>query len=474
MHSMNPISASAVRGALASLSVPVFLAGCDGDGPAQLTLHVAQPRSRRSLRQEAQAALAQAGIDAHCRVRALKYGALESARSLEGMIKPFAHDSLVYDPTESVTRARALIRCGERLRRALGSALNGIYFEPDGRTLFLVCRPEALTRDGEIDKSLQRRVEAQTAPAIAAWQAEDPDSFAFATRLCIAVPRLPLVAVDEASPVERASWRRQLHSGIVAGGVAALLGSLMPGLAHADDSSPPAVSQVNGKISAEGGIAHDQAVGIAAGTITAPVGHSFGFQLDAAGGTSSGSGLWGLAAQGFWRNPKLGMLGGFVSHSVARSDNKYTASSDMNRYGAEGAYYLGQFTPSASVGLEHLISPGGNHNGPFGTLDLAWYPNDNLMLSLGGDKNPNKSLGELQGEYQLGLASLPGLSVFAEGASGGNRDNMLIAGFRYYFGPAKTLIRRHREDDPPSLLTGMGAIPNYTQSPAPSGYTPPV
>jgi len=469
---MNSISTGAVRGALASLSVPVFLAGCDGS--ARLTLHVARPRSRRSLQQEAQAALAQAGIDAHCRVRALNYNKLEKAQSLEGTIKPFAHDSLVYDPTESVTRARALVSCGAQLRRALGSVLTGVYFEPDGRTLFLVCNPDALARDGKIDPESQRRVEAQTAPVIAAWRDQDPNAFQFAVRLCIAVPRLPLVAVDEASPVGRASWRRQLHSSIVAGGIATLLGSLLPGMALADDSATPAVSQVNGKVSAEGGFAHDQAVGIVSGSVTAPIGHDFGIQYDGAIGSSSGSGLWGLSGQGFWRRPSIGLAGIYVSHAVTRSNNSQTAASNVNRYGAEGAYYIGQFTPSAYAGLEHFDSTGGNHIGGFGQVDLAWYPVDNLMLSVGGDKNPNKSFGIIQAEYQLGLAALPGLSVFAEGADAGNRDNMLLAGFRFYFGPAKTLIRRHREDDPPSLLTGPGVIPNYSASPAPSGYTPPA
>ncbi|HZL58071.1 MAG TPA: hypothetical protein VFC38_00065 [Stellaceae bacterium] len=450
---MNSALAGGARDALASLSVPVFLAGFDGAGPARVTLHVARPRNCRALRQEAQAALAAAGIDAPCRVRVLKYRQIERAQSLEGMLRPFAHDSLVYDPTDSVTRAQALLRCGGNLRRALGATLGGIYFEPESRTLYLVCRPEALARDGQIDKTLQRSVEAQTAPVIAAWRDADPGAFAFATRLCIAVPRLPLVPVDDSSPVERrAAWRRRLHSGMVAGGVATLLGALLPGMAWAEG---PAVSAVNGKLSVEGGEGNAHPMGIMSGSLTVPLGYSFGGQLDVAGGGSNGQGLWGVAGQGFWRDPGMGLIGGLASYTDRGiATNKFVTTKDINvqRYGADGEAYLGQFTPSAAIGYQD----GRVKHGAFATLDLAWYPLDDLQLSGGADLNPARSMALLGAEYQLGLAALPGLSTFAEAGISGSRASYALVGFRFYFGPAKTLIRRHREDDPPSLVTGGG------------------
>ena len=71
--------AIAAREALAGLSVPVFLAGLDGDRTQRVTLHVALPRDRQSLQREASTALARAGINAACRVRALDYRCLDLA-----------------------------------------------------------------------------------------------------------------------------------------------------------------------------------------------------------------------------------------------------------------------------------------------------------------------------------------------------------------------------------------------------------
>jgi hypothetical protein len=57
--------------------------------------------------------------------------------------------------------------------------------------------------------------------------------------------------------------------------------------------SLPAVSQINGKISLEAGATGAQgqssAVGIAQGSLTAPLGHSFGAQIDGLASTSYGS-----------------------------------------------------------------------------------------------------------------------------------------------------------------------------------------
>jgi len=50
----------------------------------------------------------------------------------------------------------------------------------------------------------------------------------------------------------------------------------------------------------------------------------------------------------------------------------------------------------------------------------------------------------------FGIHALPGLSVFAEAAAFGAGLKYGLVGFRYYFGADKTLIRRQREDDPPS------------------------
>ena len=59
------------------------------------------------------------------------------------------------------------------------------------------------------------------------------------------------------------------------------------------------------------------------------------------------------------------------------------------------------------------------------------------------------NLGELLLEYQT---PINGLSCFAELAKGDNGYDHALFGLRYYFGKNKSLIKRHREDDPPNLL----------------------
>ncbi|MGC1778405.1 MAG: hypothetical protein WBB34_10695 [Xanthobacteraceae bacterium] len=68
----------------------------------------------------------------------------------------------------------------------------------------------------------------------------------------------------------------------------------------------------------------------------------------------------------------------------------------------------------------------------------------------------------------LGGGMMAGL--FAEGYVGAHSDNGVWGGARFYFGRKdKTLIRRHREDDPPIWNNGSDAIDNSGGQSAPSG-----
>ena len=231
-----------------------------------------------------------------------------------------------------------------------------------------------------------------------------------------------------------------------------LLGAALSGPALADGPSGPAVSTVNGKVSAAAGDIDGHAGGLSEASISFPIGYSFGGQLDAAGGGANGRGLYGVDGQGFWRDPSVGLIGGFAvhaAHGIAAPSNFKAKGSYANRYGIEAEDYIGRFTPSIAAGYQE-----GNllKNGGFGILDLAWYPLDNLQLSGGGDFNSAHSRALLGAEYQLGLAALPGLTTFAEAGLTGQRDSYALVGLRIYFGPDKTLIRRHREDDPSSPI----------------------
>ncbi|MGH6799422.1 MAG: hypothetical protein ACREDI_13690, partial [Roseiarcus sp.] len=430
--------------ALGSLSVPVFLAETAHESPIRMTLHVGEPPKRAKLGREAEAALSRAGIAAECRVRPIKYRRVARARTLQDVLRPFGRGTIVYDPTESITRATALMRCADRLRAALGPVLRAIHLEPHSRTLFLLCKPEQ-DRVGEparLDGAARRRIESAASAVLENWQG-DAGAFSLSVRLCEKLPKIKLLAVDRASLPgggARGPWRAALHSGMVIGGLASLFGLGMSRPALADG---PAVSELNAKAALEGGVFDRKSIGFATGSVTTPVGHDFGLQVDGGVGAQNGRAAYGLAGQGFWRDPDIGLAGVFAS-----TFHRKFQDVNVRRYGAEGELYLGQFTVDGRAGaqLSHDV-----HSGGFVHVDLSWYAIDNLKVTGGVDYSPAKVIGLAGGEYQLGVAALPGLTAFAQIGAGHSGLDHAIAGFRYYFGPNKTLIRRQREDDPLSL-----------------------
>jgi hypothetical protein len=234
--------------------------------------------------------------------------------------------------------------------------------------------------------------------------------------------------------------------------------------AWAQAAAGPAVSALNGKVSLAGGEmdAHPAVVG--EGSVSFPLTYSFGGQIDLAGGEDHGTGLWGAAAQGFWRDPSKGLLGAVALHSSTNLaiSNTANATARLNRYGSEAAAYLGAFTPEAMVGYQN----GNGKTGAFGVLDLGWYPIDDLRLTGGVDLNPGHTDALLGAEYQLGLKQIPGLTTFVESAISGQRDSYALVGLRIYFGPAKTLIRRQREDDPESPIVSQGVEGSLSSVPS--------
>lgn len=465
---MNDLMSDAAIRAIGTLSSPVFLAGRDGASPVRMTLHVAQARDRKALAREAQDALAKAGIEASCTVREFDQRRIEAARSLQDLLPYFAHEGIVFDPTGSVIRANALVRFVAGLRLALGEAVEGAYLEAEGRALYVLLR-------GELDAAGREDLEAKCASAVTAWRAEDAGAFELPLRLCLQLPTdVPVVAVDRASmpPAAESSWWSRLQAGVMISGITALLGAATPRPAAAEG---PAVSGVNAKLSGEGGVLGGDAAGVLDGSVTAPLGHSFGVQADAAYGTAGGRSLWGAAGQGFWRDPEKGLIGGFYSHAT-RIDPTTNITNNENRFGGEGEAYLGKITVSLAAGSQ---SGQVAHQG-FAVPKIAWYPDDNTALSFGADIRPGYSLGLLGAEHQLGVSGLAGLSVFADaGISGqsGQKDGYAVTGFRYYFGPTKALIRRHREDDPVSLAGitggpgGMGGLTRTRVTPTPPAPT---
>ena len=227
--------------------------------------------------------------------------------------------------------------------------------------------------------------------------------------------------------------------------------TLTAGLALAQG---PAVSAPNGKIEALGGSLDGDSTKALAGSLSVPMGDLVGVQIDGAyGELDNDDKLIGIGLHLFVRDPSQYLLGLNVIH-VELEDT------EMRRYALEGEYYMGPFSLTAMLGQQE----GDVDDAGFGSLDLRWYPLDDLMLEVGGSIADSDEMLHLGAEYQ----ALAGLSVFADLATGDDDYDHVLVGARYYFGTQKPLIRRHREDDPANnlvtkLLLGLDNSPGASR-----------
>jgi len=251
----------------------------------------------------------------------------------------------------------------------------------------------------------------------------------------------------------------------IATGTATLAAILCATLSAASaQESKPAVSEPNLK----GGInlGHGQVTGdessgftwYGQGAFTMPLGRPFGLQIEGMAGSLDNRFFRGAAAHAFWRNPDLALLGATFQYQGL-------AGATVFRFGGEGEWYMGPFSLAGSAGYQSgdpnnskTIRPG---QGAYGLLDLRYYPFSDLMLHTGGGFAPLRK-GRYEGvirfgaEYQPDFLPIRGMTLFVEGDVGTYKHHIVTAGLRFYFGlnsgfSAKSLIQRHREDDPQFL-----------------------
>lgn len=209
----------------------------------------------------------------------------------------------------------------------------------------------------------------------------------------------------------------------------------------------PAVSGVNGKISVEGGLFYEEGYGALSGSLSLPVGDSFGVQIDGMVGVLEDEFLGHAGGHLFWRNPAYGLLGIYGSHTAVEG-----IDADVSRIGIEAEYYWDRVTIKGVIGAESVdIGAPINYDETnlFAFSDLAFYPNDDFELAIGHRYTHEKHALALGAEYQLDQQLFSnGVSLFAEGRIGEDNYHGAWAGVRMYLGEEKSLIRRHREDDP--------------------------
>ena len=238
---------------------------------------------------------------------------------------------------------------------------------------------------------------------------------------------------------------------------ALLLGSTISAYAAdpvAAPASKPAVDGFNGKLSF-GGLYEsangDNGYFYADSSFSMPLGERFGAQVDTALAINGDVTAGGVGAHVFWRDPSFGLFGGYgeIVYSSSGSPSVY-------RFGAEAEAYIDRFSVEAFAGVQDAdtIKPVFT-----GDLTLAYYPVDDLRLSAGIVRNFDETFGVVGLEYGFQNSGTTQPVLFAN-AEFGEDTTTVKAGLRLYFGQSsKSLIQRHREDDPRSRIQFGGLAP---------------
>lgn len=222
-----------------------------------------------------------------------------------------------------------------------------------------------------------------------------------------------------------------------------------------------AVSGPNGKIELGGGWTgiNTQPNGMdfyGAGSFSVPLGDTFGLQADIADVNMFNQNKIGAAAHFFTRNPEsylVGAYGGVANYGTG------TAA----YIGPEAELYLGRVSLEATGGFFN-ISPNGlpAAGKAFIIGDLGLYATDDLRFTVGASSIADFKSAHVGAEWLLEDTGLP-ISLKTNAQFGDNNFYSLTAGLSIYFGSEnKSLIRRHREDDPRNrtldiFQSGLGA-----------------
>lgn len=216
----------------------------------------------------------------------------------------------------------------------------------------------------------------------------------------------------------------------------------VPAVQAADVVAPDplcAVSGVNGKIEAIGGYSENDdedgdALISGLGSLSLPLGCTFGLQADIGVIDELDRTTYGGAVHLFTRDPEsylLGVTGGYFD----------AGGTDIWAVGPEAELYFGQFSLEAWGGYVDFDSDSDG----FAFVDAAFYPTDDLRVSVGGTIIGDQEF--LRGGLEYQFADPMSLSLAAK--VGENDYVSVTGGLSFYFGgESKSLIRRHREDDP--------------------------
>ena len=216
-------------------------------------------------------------------------------------------------------------------------------------------------------------------------------------------------------------------------------------------TSLPAVSGINGKVEIGAGWGDlddfgDDEVFRGAAAISFPVGDMFGIQADVYALDVFSETAVGGAIHAFTRDPNSYLLGVYGGYADAGPVNIFYV-------GPEAELYLGNISIEAVGGFMDVSGSGSSSGSEYYALaDIALYATDNLRLSLGASTVAGFETGRAGLEWFMGDTGLPA-SLKLDGRVGEEGFASVMAGVSFYFGGEdKSLIRRHREDDPPIYM----------------------
>ena len=230
----------------------------------------------------------------------------------------------------------------------------------------------------------------------------------------------------------------------------------------ADVASPttlPAVSGPNGKLQIGTGWADinsfsNDAEFRGGAAFSFPVGDMFGIQGDLTAVDVFKNSVVSGAVHAFTRDPNSYLLGVYGGYAGVDHGNFWYA-------GPEVELYLNNISIEAVAGFMDVNGSGlSNKNDFYAVGDLALYATDNLRLSVGASTVAGFDTGRVGLEWFMAdTVNLP-VSFTLDGRVGEDGFGSVMAGLNLYFGGEdKSLIRRHREDDPPlQFLEVFGAF----------------
>lgn len=425
---------------IASMPIPVFLASLDKNrSGACLTLHSLEKASP-DLISQTRASLAKLGISVRVKARRHQAKTLGQLESLEDIANIGANEAIVYDPSQTFIRSRALNDLVGQLQRT--GEIDKVYCDTWRRTLFVLTKGTPSAEDLE---SLRARSQA----ILKVWQKLVPTGFDVTLRLCTSLPPgLRLTPADRKSRHQFTApdWFGFLRRKSSFSLLAIALTTAYPLAASAQEVEKPSVALTQRNIFDKDD--NWQALGLNA---TAPLGQSVSSQVQAAIGTDD---YYGLAGHLFLRDENIGTLGTFGSYETMLDE-------EMLRFGLRGEAYINGATLGGQVGQQS----GSVKDGLLLEGDVTIYPSSTFALRSGFEKSPEKSFGRGGIEWQPAFSMAPGLSIFSDAQFDSDGFDRVMLGFKLHFGSqGATLMERDRRN------MGNNFIYNVSPLVSASGY----